>query len=141
MSRTGLAAMICEIAAGIAAQTSGVGGIYATAAAGSLTALTGGYLYRNSRSDLVEQLRRFIVERQRDYLPGIEPARLKATDADTTECFERRFGSRTRRQLRRLHARGEIGINELQELERVGSLTDVKRLTDRLAELAGRTYH
>jgi len=141
MSRTGAAAMICEVAAGIAAQASGVGGIYPAVAAGSLTLLTGGYLYRTSRSDMVEQLRRFIVERQRDYLPGVEPARLKATEADTTECFERKFGSRARRQLRRLHARGEIGINELQELERVGSLTDVNRLTDRLAELAGRTHH
>jgi hypothetical protein len=141
MSRTGLAAMICEIAAGIAAQTSGIGGVYATAAAGSLTVFTGGYIYRNSRSDLVEQLRRFIVERQRDYPSGSEPERLKAAEADITECFERRFGSRARRQLRRLHARGEIGINELQELERVAGLADIERLTDRLAAFAGRAHH
>jgi hypothetical protein len=133
--------MICEITAGIAAQTSGIGGIYATAAAGSLTLVTGGYLYRNSRSDLVEQLRRFIVERQRYYPTGMGPAQLKTVEADTTECFERRFGSRARREVRRLHARGEIGINELRELERVGTLVDVERLTDRLAELAGRPHH
>jgi hypothetical protein len=141
MSRTGLAAMICEIAGGIAAQTSGIGGTYATAAAGLLTVVTGGYLYTSSRSDLVEQLRRFIVERRRYYPTGMEPAQLKTVEADTTECFERRFGSRARREVRRLHARGEIGINELQELERVAALIDVERLTDRLAELAGRPHH
>jgi hypothetical protein len=132
--------MICEIAAGIAAQASGIGGVYATAAAGSLTLITGGFLYRNSRSDLVEQLRRFIVQRQRYYDPGMGPAQLKTVEADTTECFERRFGSRARREVRRLHARGDIGINELQELERVGDLADVERLTDRLAELSGRPH-
>jgi hypothetical protein len=141
MSRPGVAAMICEVAAGIAAQTSGVGGVYATAAAGALTLLTGGYLFRASRSDLVEQLRRFIVERRRCYHSCVESAQLKTIEADTTECFERRFGSRARDEVRRLHARGDIGINELQELERVGSLLDVERLTDRLAGLTGRPHH
>jgi len=132
--------MVCEIATGIAAQTSGIGGVYATAAAGSLTLLTGGYLYRSSRSDLVEQLRCFIAERQRYYHTGMGAGQLKTVEADTTECFERRLGSRARGEVRRLHARGDIGINELQELERVGALVDVERLTDRLAALAGRPH-
>ena len=128
--------MILEIAAGVAAQASGIGGPLVAAAAVILVILTAAYLLVAGRQSdsLVEQLRSFVSERRVGAPPGDDDLAHKDYEADTLECFQRLHAPAVRRRTLLLHEKGLIGMREQRRLNSPQSLDDIDQLADRLVE-------
>jgi hypothetical protein len=135
MSKAAGAALILEIAAGVAAQSSGIGGPLVAAAAIVLVVLTAVYLVVGMTSDsLVGRLRSFVSERRTGAPSGGDEDSCRDYDLDTLECFRRLYGPAVRKRTRRLLKKGMIGVREQRRLNSPGNLEEIERLADRLAE-------
>ena len=136
MSHRAAAVLVLEIAATVAVQASGVGGLYATVAAGVVFLGTAVYLFADAhRRPLSERIRHFMSDRR-----TTQPAASNATAReehrlDTIECFEQRFGTDLRAILRRLRKGGQLGRREERRLGSPRSLESIEELVGRLYEL------
>jgi hypothetical protein len=135
VSRRAAAVLVLEIAATVAFQASGIGGLYATVAAGAIFFGTAAYLVFDARRlPLSERVRHFMSDRTTQLTTADADDR-EEHRLDTIECFEQRFGTDLRATLRRLHKRGQMGRREEQRLGAPRSLEDIEQLVTRLHEL------
>lgn len=136
MSHRAVAVLLLEIAATVAVQASGIGGLYATVAAGTIVAVTAAYLFLDTRRlPLSERIRRFMSDRRATQSATTDANALEEYKLDTIECFEQRFGTDLRATLRRLHELGRLGGREEQRLGSPQSLDDIEELVGRLHKL------
>lgn len=136
MSRRAAAVLVLEIAAAVAVQASGIGGLYATVAAVTIVGVTAAYLFLDARRlPLSERIRHFMSDRRTNPPATTDANALEEHRLDTIECFEQRFGTDLRATLRRLHERGRLGGREEQRLSSPQSLDDVEELVGRLHKL------
>jgi hypothetical protein len=143
MSRIGFAALVFEVAVGVAAQASGIGGIYVVIPAGVLAIATGVYIYLHldSRPSLVECLRIFVAERRALSPPDTDEVANAEFEADTLECFRRRHAAEVSRCTQTLAQHGKIGAHEQRRLNNPQDLAGIDQLADRLAELGALSHY
>jgi hypothetical protein len=136
MNRQAVAALVIEIAAGVAAQTSGIGGVGVTAGAAATAIATSAYLTIDARRlPLSERIRRFAVQRRATQPPSDEQRAHEEHSLDTLECFEQRFGSAVSATLQRLRKSAALGKREEQRLGSPKSIGDIENLARYLKEL------
>lgn len=136
MNRQAVAALFIEIAAGITAQTSGIGGPGVTVGAAATALATSAYLAIDARRlPLSERIRRFAAIRRAAQPLSDEPQACEEHELDTLECFEQRFGSDVNATLLRLRKRAALGKREEQRLGSPKSISDIDSLARCLKEL------
>lgn len=136
MNRQAAAALVLEVTAGVAAQTSGIGGLDVTIGAAATFVATSAYLVIDARRlALSERIRRFAADRRATEPPHTDTSAHDEHELDAIECFEERFGTDVRATLRRLRKSGELGRREERRLGSPHSLEAIEDLADRLHEL------
>jgi hypothetical protein len=136
VSRTAAAALILEIAAGVAIQASGVGGPDVAAGAAGTFVATVLYLAIDARRiPISEQISRFALSRSANIPEGADIQTLDEYNLDTIECFDRQFGRAVRAEARRLRKEALIGRREEHQLSSPSTPGDIDALTRRFREL------
>jgi hypothetical protein len=136
MSRRSAAILVIEVAATIAVQASGLGGVYVAVAAVVVVLTAATFLFLSSRrTTLAQRLQAFAAERRASApLDGDDKGRAEH-ELDTMECFNRRHGPEVKATTQRLYERGAIGGREQRRLNNPTNLEMIEQLADRLAEL------
>ncbi len=136
MNRQAAAALVLEVTAGVAAQTSGIGGLDVTIGAAATFVATSAYLVIDAkRLPLSERIRHFAADRHATEPPLADTSARDEHKLDAIECFEEQFGADVRAALRRLRKGGELGRREERRLGSPDSLVAIEDLADRLHEL------
>jgi len=136
MTPAAVAAMVLEIAVGIAAQASGIGGPYVVGGALLLVVFTIAFLVVQvrRRPSLAQELRRFVKEWGAAQPSGDSRAR-RRHELDMLECFRGRHATAVSETARRLRDRDLIGKREARRWNNPKSLREIEAIAERLAAL------